>query len=185
VTEELRSRLHPWDTDGCFALDYMRQEDPMEARRRFVWAVKNAEDKAIGAASRLLASSLSIREGALGIGARRPILVAAPRHLPSATLTPPGRLCLGVARLLPWLEHRSTALVRTQPIRRSSSASVRPTESDHLHTLACVAPFSGAHVILVDDVFTLGQTTDACRTLLLDAGARSVVIAALARTRLT
>ena len=165
-------------------MDYLCKEDPKEPRRRFVWAFKAGDHLAIETASQLLLRSLLRRESALRLTALRPILLAAPGHLPVPTPSPQERLCSQLARLLPWLEHRPAALVRTKAIRRSSSASVRPTASEHLSTLACTAPFRGAHVILVDDVFTLGRTTDACRTLLVDAGARSVVIAALARTRL-
>jgi hypothetical protein len=149
-----------------------------------VRAVKAGDPLAIEAAGRLLSHSLARRESALRKGMDRPILIAAPNHLPAVLPTPQERFCARSSLLLPWLEHRPGALVRTRAIRESSTATVRPTVLEHLRTLACTAPFPGAHVILVDDVFTHGRTTDACRKLLLDAGAGSVVIAALGRTRL-
>ncbi len=43
------------------------------------------------------------------------------------------------------------------------------------------AAIKGAHVLLVDDVFTSGATTDACVKALKRAGAKDVVIACFAR----
>ena len=43
-------------------------------------------------------------------------------------------------------------------------------------------PVAGRDVLLVDDVFTTGDTADACAHLLLRAGAASVCVLTLART---
>ena len=88
VTDQMPPRLRPWDGEGCFVLDYLRQEDPLEPRRRFVRAGKAGDHLAIEAAGYLLADSLMRRESALRQGTDRPILIAAPSHLPAVSPMP-------------------------------------------------------------------------------------------------
>jgi predicted amidophosphoribosyltransferase len=109
-------------------------------------------------------------------------LVHVPGHLP------PGAggdtaLPRALTTLLPWLRPEDGRLVRHTEIRASATSELRPTVAEHLSTLAWSGPAPPRRVIMVDDVFTHGCVTEACAHLLRDAGAREVIVLALARTR--
>ena len=177
-------RRHPtWDRDGCFAFDYLRSEDDAEPRRALVHAFKDGNPQAVERAAVLLAATLSTRDF-LESADEPLLLVAIPGHAATRVTTPVDRLCRGVQRLLPWLDYRPGALRRSTAMRQSSASSDRPSVAEHLASLQWSSTPASRRVIMIDDVFTFGRTSEASRQLVIEAGARDVLVACLAKTKL-
>jgi phosphoribosylpyrophosphate synthetase len=176
-------RGRSWDSDGCFALDYLRSEQAGEPRRALVHALKSGEVRAVNRAAHLMAIAL--------ISSRQPrfpnsgfLLIATPGHLAGPPTSALEGLCSRIAALIPGVAHRPAALWRTSSLRQSSTSNIRPSVREHLETLTATDHLAGRSVILIDDVFTFGRVTEASRTRLAEAGARKVIVACLARTLL-
>ena len=163
-------------------MDYLRSEDHAEPRRALVRAFKDGIPQAVERAALLLAAALSTRD-LLRSGHEPPLLVAIPGHAATRVATPLDSLCCRLQRLLPWLDHRPGALERTLAIRQSSASSDRPSVAEHLASLRWCSTPTSRRVIMIDDVFTLGRTSEASRQLVLEAGASDVLVACLAKTK--
>jgi predicted amidophosphoribosyltransferase len=59
----------------------------------------------------------------------------------------------------------------------------RPSVAEHLQTLRWTGGWIDYSIIMVDDVYTLGHTSKACRLVLAAAGAHNVIVACLAVTK--
>lgn len=175
---QFQLRPRPWDEEGCFALDYLPREDPNEPRRDLIRRLKLGDQLAIWRAAHLLAPALEDR-----IDPHKTVLIPIPGHLPRTRPTGPELICRQLVRLLRGTDFLPNVIVRTAPIRSSATAAVRPALAEHLGSLGCTGLLRCDEVVLVDDVFTVGRTSAACRELLIDAGARRVLIACVARTR--
>jgi ComF family protein len=79
------------------------------------------------------------------------------------------------------------ALVRTRPTPTQGANSARGRRQNVRGVFAVPAArakeIRGRRILLVDDVLTTGATADACARVLLDAGARAVDVAVIARVR--
>ena len=169
-------RVHPWDGEGYFAIDYTPGvlDDP---RRNLVKALKAGDRGASATAAVLLVRAVaqSPRGGPVS-------LVAVPGHSAGPNLITE-ELCARIAAMLPWSRRRFGLIERSRTIRRSATALHRPSIDEHLASMRVTGPISGS-VIIVDDVFTHGRITEACREILRDAGGSEIIVAAVARTRL-
>lgn len=56
--------------------------------------------------------------------------------------------------------------------------------AERLASLRWCSTQTSSRVIMIDDVFTLGRTSEASRQLVIEAGASDVLVACLAKTRL-
>ncbi len=81
-------------------------------------------------------------------------------------------------------ENYTGALVRIIDVRKSSwsSYSERPSFEEHYKSLKVVRNVSGKTVLLIDDVYTLGNTSRAATKRLFETGAKDVCLFTLART---
>ena len=164
-------RARPWDGEMCFPLHYVSGSGGAgDARRLLIRAFKNGEFWAAGAARSLLRSALLEREDRLTRRAAVRWLVPLPGHLAGPAGRPLDRLCQELVSDLPWLAYRPGLLVRTRTIRQSSTNARRPTVDEHSETLCCRSYRIDGSVIMVDDVFTHGHISTACRQLLTRAG---------------
>jgi predicted amidophosphoribosyltransferase len=148
-----------------------------------VRGVKAGHPVALHHAALLLAQALADHSHVRRL--RPGAILAVPGHrCMAAGSSPLEDLCRRLSSLLPEFRPLPGALVRRRTIRSSAASTSRPTVGEHLETLAVGNPRLGRYVILVDDVYTLGSTTTACHALLRDNGAPTVIVAALARTKL-
>jgi predicted amidophosphoribosyltransferase len=138
---------------------------------------------ALDLAARVVADALTDRARLSGPSTGA-VLVTVPGHVANPVREPLEELSRLLAGLLPGVRHQPGALRRTATIRRSAAAVKRPSVGEHVQTLTLRKLQPRQCVILVDDVFSFGRTTDACRALVLDAGFPCVLVAALARTKL-
>lgn len=180
---ELRARR--WDGDHCFPLEYLPghggAQDP---RRVFIRAFKAGDFRADRIARELLINGLLDRERSLSRCGSGRLLVPIPGHLAGPAGPPLDRVCRDLAAALPWLLYRPGLLVRDHGVRQSSTNTSRPTVAEHLNSLCWTGGRIHCSVVIVDDVYTHGRTSNACRRLLADAGAAHVAVSCLAVTRL-
>ena len=178
--QALELRRRPWDGNSCFALDYVPghagNDDP---RRMLIRAFKRNEAWALDAARLVVLSALLEREGGLARSETPRLLIPLPGHLAGPAGHPLDRLCRGLADNLPWLVYRPGLLVRSRSIRQSSTSSLRPTVAEHLESLCWHGGRITGSVIMIDDVYTHGRISTACRQLLTEAGTRDIVLGCL------
>ncbi len=101
-----------------------------------------------------------------------------------------GEISEGLRRLSKELSKRldaedyTGALIRTVDVRKSSWSSYqeRPSFGEHYDSLKVAGNVSGKIVLLVDDVYTLGNTSRAAAKRLFEAGAKDVCLFTLAKT---
>jgi predicted amidophosphoribosyltransferase len=136
-----------------------------------------------GATGSLLLGAILERERALARGGPR-LLVPIPGHLAGTAGWPLDSVCRSLAASESWLVYRPGLLVRAKTIRQSSASAFRPTFAEHIESLFWSGGRLRSSVIMMDDVYTHGRTSTACRELLLDAGAHDVVLTCLAMTQL-
>jgi predicted amidophosphoribosyltransferase len=111
------------------------------------------------------------------------VITVVPSHDPAAGIT------TGVHKLAKRLVHAldltdgRNCLVRQKKIKKLSAGGDRGIHI-HLNSIDVQQPelIQGRKILLLDDVKTTGHSLLACHQLLLDAGAKSVVIVALGRT---
>jgi predicted amidophosphoribosyltransferase len=110
-------------------------------------------------------------------------LVPAPGHLAGPAGRPLDHFCRELSANVSWVFYRPGLLLRTRQIRQSSNSATRPSVAEHLKTLRWAGGWIDYSIIMVDDVYTLGHTSKACRVVLGNAGAYNVIVACLAATR--
>ncbi len=183
--QALELRRRRWDGNSCFALDYVPGcagiDDP---RRTLIRAFKRDEAWALDAARLVLRPAFLEQEDRLTRNAAIRWLVPLPGHLAGSAGHPLDRLCRDLASDVPWIGYRPGLLVRTRTIRQSSANAQRPTVDEHVDTLCCRGARIDGSVIMVDDVYTHGRISTACRQWLTEAGASDVALACLGLSQL-
>jgi predicted amidophosphoribosyltransferase len=169
-----------WDGDLYAAVDYLPGAgNSGDGGTQLVRRLKAGDPAASAMAARLILEGLAAREHQLRRGSPWIEIVAAPGHRSGPAGVPIHRLCLRLTAAAPWLLYRPGRLVRATAIRSSRTARQRPSVEEHLATLACSGrPAAGS--IIIDDVFTRGNTSEACLTVLRERGAMNVAVACLA-----
>jgi predicted amidophosphoribosyltransferase len=181
--EPLPVRRRAWNGDHCFALDYPAgaagRGDP---RRALIQAFKKGDIYAIAVARHLLLHAVVQQQPTLARAGSSWLVVAAPGHAPGSG-SPLESLCAGLSAAVPWLAYRPGLISRRRWIRQSSASLHRPTIEEHIETLECAPAAAHKRILIIDDVYTRGNTTAACREMLFEAKATSILIACLSLTR--
>jgi predicted amidophosphoribosyltransferase len=182
--QALELRRRRWDGNLCFALDYVSgcagTNDP---RRTLIRAFKRDEGWALDAARLVLRPALLEREDRLIRNSPIRWLVPLPGHLAGPAGLPLDRLCRDLASDVPWLVYLPGLLVRSRTIRQSSASESRPTVDEHRDSLRWRGARITGSVIMIDDVYTHGRISMACRQLLTEAGTRDIVLGCLSLTQ--
>ncbi len=118
-------------------------------------------------------------------------IVAIPPSNAETTNAPCEAVCAALADHFDWLTYLPGALKRVTTVPKSATAGKegrpRTTYEEHVNSIRYVGPSIVARnqsIIMVDDVLTLGATSQACRTILTQAtGCKQVLGFFIGRTR--
>jgi len=120
-------------------------------------------------------------------------IVAIPSREAETPNAPCEAVCAALADHFDWLIHLPGALKRVTTVPKSATAGKegrpRPSYKEHVNSIQYVGPSIVAcnqSIIMVDDVYTRGATSQACRTILMRAtGCTHVIGFFIGRTRFT
>lgn len=153
---------------------------------QFVLAFKQGVDSAVQIAVQVVGDELDKKKGRLLNAVSH--IVCAPPHGRGFASPSSEFFCEQIANRFS-LTHIPRALERTKFVRKAAYAppGQRPTYNDHLDSIKYPGPsldLRGRDILLFDDVLTSGDTSDACRDILIAAtGCKLVVGLFLARTQ--
>ena len=185
IDRALEPRPRQWHGDYFFALTYLPgPTNAADPRRQLVRGFKAGHQTSLHRARNVLLAGLMQSEPLMSRDKGGWLLVPMPGHVAGPASFPLQHVGDHLASQLQWLRFQPNLLVRTRTIRQSSTTDLRPTFNEHLGTLGWTGPPIDAPAIIIDDVYTLGRTSAACRQILMDAGASCVVVVCLAATSL-
>jgi len=153
---------------------------------QFVLAFKEGVESAVQIAIQVVGDELEKKQGRLLSDISH--IVCAPPHKKGFASASSEFFCEQVAKRFS-LTHMPRALERTKSVPKAAYAppGQRPTYGDHLDSIRYAGPaiaLSGRGILLFDDVLTSGDTSDACRDILIAATRCKVVVGLfLARTQ--
>lgn len=163
-------------------LDYI----PQRSRNRndvtrFIIAMKEGKTDALELAYELLADAIASHEEYLKREARCRYIVSIPSHQKNRPNQACETLCSRLEQDFTWLTHLPGALQRIATVPKAAFAAPgrRPTYEDHLRTIRYVGlprNLRGKGVIMLDDVYTRGDTSNACRAILKESARPKLVI---------
>lgn len=116
-------------------------------------------------------------------------IVSIPPHAAGRSSVPCERVCAALAHQYGWLTHIPDALVRSENVRKAarSPTGQRPTTEDHVRTIYFGRrdlKIGNRGIIMVDDVYTTGSVSGACRAVIKSAtGCPRVIGVFLGRTQ--
>lgn len=152
----------------------------------FVLAFKAGVDSAVKIAVQVVGDELDKKKGRLLYAVSH--VVCAPPHNRGFASPSSEFFCEQIANRFS-KTYIPRALERTKSVQKAAYAppGQRPTYSDHLDSIRYAGPsldLRDRHILLFDDVLTSGDTSDACRDILITAtGCKVVVGLFLARTQ--
>lgn len=154
--------------------------------RRWILDFKESKPEAIALAAHYAKKALTENEAFFR---NRPdghvYLVTIPSHSAYQPNTAGERLCALLDRQIPWVTHLPNALQRVTTVPKSSrSRGNRPGYEQHFQSIRYVGPAARPDdtIVMFDDVFTLGATSNACRDILKAAGWQRVLGLYLGKT---
>ena len=185
-----KNELCQWERDDYYLLKYFPWKSGMHNDATyFILDFKENNTKAVNDAINLFIRMFKNMTHLLRDIYRCKYIVSIPSHAAGKSNTPCERVCATLAEEYTWLAYIPDTLIRIEGVAKSarSSSSKRPTSEDHLRTIKYNGPklkASDCSFIMIDDVFTLGQTSSACREIIIKStNCRKVVGIFLGRTQ--
>jgi predicted amidophosphoribosyltransferase len=175
------SIIAEWDGADFYVLPYYSKRSGRNNEvTEFILTFKNNWSAEVALASSLVVDTLAASEEKLKDIFRCQYVLAAPSSRRGFAGNAAESVCAAIARRF-GLTHLRGALERTVTVPKSAYAAPgeRPDYERHLETIKYVGPdlnLRGKGVILFDDVYTRGETSSACRTILKNATRCSYVI---------
>jgi hypothetical protein len=164
--------LSQWEEDNYFILKYF----PYHSEQRndatyFILDFKERDPKAIADASNFFISAINDNEEILKNKYHCKYVMSIPSHDAQNTKSPCEDVCATISENT-WLIHVPNGLVRTQDVAKSarSPGSQRPNKAAHLKSISYngqIKKDGDFGILMIDDVFTLGNTSSACREIIL------------------
>ena len=162
----------------CVSFPIIRKTSPLKNHlTELIWKFKRNEDPAVHIVIQMAVQAFTQNERTLRTIRPFWYLMAMPPHEAGKHNLPCEILCARLAMSFPsWLHSLPNALERTGDVEKSSMAKhegkKRPGFLDHATTISYVGPkeisTENDGILLVDDVFTTGNTFDACYGILKD-----------------
>lgn len=176
-----------WDEHQNLCLfPYHPKDSPLKNHlTELIWQFKRNEDPAVRIVTQMAVQAFTQNERILR--AKRPFwsLVVMPPHEAGKRNLPCEILCARLAmNFSSWLRNLPNALERTGDVEKSSMAKhegkKRPGFLEHAASISYEGPedicTENDGILLVDDVFTTGNTFDACYGILKDATSCELII---------
>ena len=169
-----------WDEQQNLCLfPYHPKDSPLRNQfTELVWSFKRNEDSAVRTVTQMAVRAFTQNESKLRAIQPFWYLVAMPPHEAGGHNLPCEILCARLAmNCSSWIHHLPNALERAGDVAKSSMAKhegkKRPDYWDHAASISYIGPEEISTekygILLVDDVFTTGNTFHACYGILKDA----------------
>jgi len=176
------SVLASWQSYNFFVLPYFsKRSGKNNDVTNFILDFKNQWPKSVNLVSGLMGDTVAGIEKRLRYDLKCQYIVSTPPSSQGTARPASEFVCKSLAARFGWLKHLPGALQRTAAVKKSAYAQPgeRPGYDDHLKSIAWVGPdldLKGRGVILFDDVYTRGETSSACRTIIKQKTGCSVVV---------
>lgn len=168
-----KNELNQWEGDDYYLLKYF----PWRSGRHndatyFILDFKENNSKAVTDATNMFVLAIKSKTKLLRDIYRCKYVVSIPSHDTGKSNIPCERVCEALSEQFSWLIYIPDGLVRTEDVAKSarSTSSQRPTSEDHIRTIEYNGPKIKANDcshIMIDDIFTLGRTSSACRKIIM------------------
>jgi len=185
-----KNLLCQWDGDDLYVLKYFSKRSGLaNPVTSLILRFKENDEAAVTTVIQLITTEFEKIEVTLRDERLCRYIISIPSSTAKRSNVPCERVCRALAKKFDWLTHIPDALVRIETVQKSAFAAPgeRPDYEEHMRTIKYKA--SSLHLnkesfIILDDVKTRGETSRACREILIGAtGCKTVVGVFLGRTQ--
>lgn len=185
-----KNLLCQWNGDDFYVLKYFSKRSGLSNPvTSLILRFKENDEAAVTTVIKLMTTGFEKIEVTLRDERLCRYIVSIPSSTKESSNVPCERVCMALAKKFDWLTHMPDALVRIENVQKSAFAAPgeRPDYEEHMRTIEYKG--SPLHLtkesfIILDDVKTRGETSRACREILVKAtGCKAVIGVFLGRTQ--